>query len=1047
MAEKNRKYDEFYKAREFIADIIKKDLLGPVLEDENINEPPMLYYTTGKIYPKEQDSEILEMSSTSAMESDLDAYDTSLALTNMRNPRSMGITCTLKPSVETVRVCTNFAMYEPCKDDSTDKTISWKRHPYEFEMLINVSDFKESELLPGIFLKGYVQKVCRGGEIIFTLALINNREQSKDISKDMLFQPNIHISSADEANKKIFTSVMRQVEIKEEQELIEMDMLYSEYRCYGQGHGCSVTWGNEGNIETEEPDFVRSTFIPEYELKQMKAAKITDLPVLGMKYIIDKEPKEVINGLSAFAERYKKWIEEKLKDAGNTDERHKECASENIKKCRMSYERIKKSIELLKSSHTGDGIAWKSFVYANEAMLMQRIQTLKKQKRTVKEDAVTWYPFQLAFFLQELTSIINPESEDREIVDLLWFPTGGGKTEAYLGIAAFTIFYRRMKSGKEGEGVSVIMRYTLRLLTIQQFERASILICACEILRKKYDISDTPVEIGLWVGNGLTPGTLAEAEKLLKRKKAGTVLAADEADPCQVKICPWCGAELRPEDYSINRISGKMNIFCRNSECCFSGDYGLPVRLLDEEIYNHVPAFIVATVDKFAQITIKDEPASIFGVGKINNPPDLIIQDELHLISGPLGTMTGIYEAAITRICENNGIPVKIIASTATIRNAEKQINALYGRSHAQFPPQGISIDDSFFSVKSDKDESPSRLYIGYMGSGITLSTTMIRVYAAWLFASRYLIDLGYSDEVIDNFWTMTGYFNSLRELGGARTQVVDDIQSRYQYLKGSKFAHLEPALTGKDRYDFSEELTSRMNNDSISEIIQKGLKKSFNRKNSEDVYDFILASNMISVGVDIGRLGTMAVEGQPKTNSEYIQATSRVGRDNPGIVFTVLNPARSRDRSHYEQFLRYHSALYRYVESTSLTPFSDRARDRGLQALFVTLCRYLIDDLRDNSSAKNFDENRSDVRNIEKMIVDYVRRVDERELDDLVYELQDIKLKWQDQAVGELYYRKKNKKSLLKPDVNEDDRFRVMNSMRSVEKQSGIYLAEGLSL
>lgn len=1055
------KYDDYYKARNIIKDIIKKDLYGPVLDDEVIIELPMQYYAMGKLYPKSQEQEILDMSRGTGAESEMESYDASLASTNMRDPSSMGITCTLKADVSQISIAVDFAMYEPMnmveieeqkknierwKDDVNEETIFWARKFFTFNLEMEAKEIQEIELLPQIVLRGYVHKVCRNGEKIFTLVLINGRETGNDrkvVNSNMIFQPHIKIMGS-KSNKNIFTSTIRQVEIKKDFELLETDMLYSDYKCYGQGHGCSVNWGNEARIETMEPEYVESTFIPEYNLKQMKAAQIVDLPVLTMEYIVKENANNIISELLKFAEKYKAWIIKESKKIDSVEGRLQECAEDHIAKCNLAYERICNSIKVLEGSFKTDKIAWNSFKYANEAMMMQRIQTIKKQGKEPDKKEIKWYPFQLAFFLQELTSIAEPESNDRKLVDLLWFPTGGGKTEAYLGIAAFTIFYRRMKYGSVGEGVSVIMRYTLRLLTIQQFERASMLICACELLRLKYKISNMPIEIGLWVGNELTPKNIDEAEKSLRKLRVGANLASDEADPCQIKICPWCGSEFTIENYSTDKANGKMNIRCSNPSCdCYKMD-GLPIRLIDQEIYERMPSFLVATVDKFAQITLKSEPAAIFGVGTGHNPPDLIIQDELHLISGPLGTMTGIYEAAITRICEKNGIPVKIVASTATIRNAENQIRALYGRKFTQFPPQGISTDDSFFAVKSEDTDRPARLYLGYMGVGTTFTTTLIRIYASWLFASRYLIDLGFDDKVIDNYWTLTGYFNSLRELGGTRTQIVDDVQSRYQHLKDRKFAHLIPAFKGKNNYEFSEELTSRMGNDKISDIIQKGLKKGFSRENSEDVYDFILASNMISVGVDVGRLGTMAVAGQPKTNAEYIQATSRVGRDNPGLVFMIYNASRSRDRSHYEQFLKYHSAMYRYVEATSLTPFSDRARDRGLQALFVTLCRYLIENLRENDAASNFNKNSKETIMIEKIIKEYVEIVDESELDNVLEELQGIEEVWEDKTGGELYYKKKNRNELLMPDTDETSRFRTMNSMRSVEQQSGIYLLGG---
>lgn len=1052
----NKKYNEYYKARNIIKDIIEKDLVGPIFDDEVIIEIPEQYYSMGKLYPQSDEINIIEESGSS--------LEMNLASTNMKKPSSMGITCTLKKNIKKVNVNIEFGIYEPLsvkeiedrniklekwKDDVNEKTIYWLRNDYKFSLEMGIEENAKLELIHGISINGFLHKVCGNGEKIFTLVLINEqhcKKENKYTSEKMIFQPHIKISAVEKTNKNIFTSTLRQVEIKEDAELLEMDMLYSDYKCYGQGHGCSVNWGNSEHIEVNEPEYVESKFISEYRLRQMKATQIDDLPILEMKYIFKEKPLNVIKQLYDFAESYNKWIIDIEKKSSEVEARMYECAKNNIKKCKEAHRRIVNSIKLLEVDFNEDGLAWNAFKYANEAMYLQRVQTLKKQGKRFQENELKWYPFQLAFFLQELGCIIEPKNDDRKVVDLLWFPTGGGKTEAYLGIAAFTIFYRRMKYGEKGEGVSVIMRYTLRLLTMQQFERASMLICACELLRKKYDISKKTIEIGLWVGNTLTPKNVDNANKSLKKLHQGSKLADDEANPCQIKVCPWCGELMTIDNYSVSENRDKMIVKCSNNECEYS-EFALPIRLTDQEIYHFTPAFIVATIDKFAQITLKNEPAAIFGIDSVHNPPDLIIQDELHLISGPLGTMTGIYEAAITKICENNGVPIKIVASTATIKNAKNQINALYGRNFTQFPPQGISIDDSYFAEKSTEQEKPSRLYLGYMGVGVTFTTTLIRIYADWLFASRYLIDLGYDDKVVDNFWTMTGYFNSLRELGGTRTQVVDSVQSRYQYLKARKFGHLVPKFTGNERYDFSEELTSRMSNDRISEIIQKGLKKSFVRGNSDDVYDFVLASNMISVGVDVGRLGTMAVTGQPKTNSEYIQATSRIGRDNPGMIFMIYNSARSRDRSYYEQFLKYHSAMYRYVEASSLTPFSDRARDRGLQALFVTLCRYLIKDLRVNSSAGNFNPESKEVLKIEQIIKDYVKNVDKRELENVELELKDIKDEWYKRIVGELYYKeysKEEKNSLLKADIDEEDRFRTMNSMRSVEQECGIYLLGG---
>lgn len=1057
-------YSDFYEAREKIVRIVSEDLLGPVSEDEVLNEPPTSYYIMGKLYPNTEQEAEQDDNTTST---DLDAIDAdaSLATANIKNPRAMGITYTVKKDTGDLCVNVNYAFYKPyslekAKEEAVPldrynelieqadekeraRMFFWKRLSFHREVIIPTDRSSSLEIENGIFLKSFFHFSTKNGEKIITTVLTNERyvadQDRNKVAANTVLQPEIIIEGAGD-NKDVFAEARRQVAMSDNEELMQLDMLYAADKCYAQGHGCAVVWDKEGS----SPRFVKTAFMPSFDLHQMKAFEIKDLPVFNMHYLFNTEQEEVISGLRRFLSLYEVWIEDKVNLAGS--EKYAEFtkpADQNIKACKSMLSRIRHSVDLLAEP---GGKVWTAFRYANEAMFMQRCKTKEKQdavngvfsETDIKK--INWYPFQLAFILLEISSFAEPDGEDRKLVDLLWFPTGGGKTEAYLGIAAFSIFYRRLCNPENCNGLTVIMRYTLRLLTIQQFERASMLICACELLRKKYSVPGDEISIGLWVGNEFTPGTIDKADEALTKIRAIGQLGNDDVDPCQVKICPWCGRKLRPIHYQVEQTDKRMEIRCPNDECDFYG-IPLPVRLIDEEIYKYRPAFLVATVDKFAQIAIQEKTSALFSVDNDSLPPELIIQDELHLISGPLGTMTGIYEAAITQICENKGKPVKVIASTATIRNASKQILALYGREYNQFPPQGLSYDNSFFAEEATEEEKPARFYVGIMGVGTTFTTTMIRLYAAWLFASRYLADLGYSDDVIDNYWTLTGYFNSIRELGATQTQIVDDIQSRYRYLKANKFKEKYGDFSGEDKYENLVELTSRMSNDEISRIIQEDLKKGYTTGDHSEVFDFVLASNMISVGVDVGRLGIMAVAGQSKTNSEYIQATSRVGRSNPGLVFTVFNANRSRDRSHYEQFSRYHSALYRYVEATSLTPFSDRARDRGLQALFVILCRYFCPELLPDDAACNFRPDLPGVKKAEEIIYRYVNIVDEREKEKVLHEIKDIEKKWQDKAeTGSLWYRKKGKPSLLQPDTT-DDRFRIMNSMRSVEKESGVYL------
>ncbi len=1045
-------YDKYYEARNIIVDILKTDFVGPVFEDEILTEFPVQYYIMGKLYPQGNSGEILDYARNPLLENGIESYDVSISLSNQRNPSSCGITFLLKAGVDVIVLSGKYAFYEPVafekaqdygvdilkwKNSENPPETLWKRQGYSFEIEAELPITKVSSpisLKAGIQLQIFTHAILESGERVVTVVMLNTNvsenETAEEKARLCAFQTGLRVSGL--SGKAIFADTNLRSNISVDEELLELEMLYSDVHCYAQGHGCSVAW----DMSNTEPTWVETDWMASYNLKQMMASKIENQSVLSMNYLATADSADVSSALKNFAESYRCWIDEIHDKAKMLPEHFKAEAECNIEKCYAAYHRIMNAIELL-----SDSKAFQAFRLANEAMLMQRRQTLIKGKREYDAEKVLWYPFQLAFVLHEISSFINPESKERKIVDLLWFPTGGGKTEAYLGIAAFAIFIRRLRN-QEDDGVTVIMRYTLRLLTIQQFERASMLICACELIRKKYKLGGTAISIGLWVGGDLTPNSLSNAQRSIMKQQRGAVITEEESNPCQIQICPWCGNHITAHEYSINQREKRMVINCSNQDCDFhNAENGLPLHIIDEAVYQHLPTFLVATVDKFAQIPLSEKPAAIFGISNGKNPPDLIIQDELHLISGPLGTMTGIYEAAVTKLCERNGIGAKIIASTATIRNAHNQILALYGKEFVQFPPQGISVKDSYFAVESTEEEKPTRAYLGIMGIGVTATTALIRVNAALLFATRYLELLGYEDSIIDNFWTITGYFNSLRELGGASTQVLDDVQSRFSYLAKTKFGYLKPQVNYDAQYDNIVELTSRMNNSEITSVIQDKLKRSYRCGIHSDVYDFVLASNMISVGVDVGRLGVMTVAGQPKTNAEYIQATSRVGRDNPGMVVTIYNSTRSRDRSHYEQFLRYHSALYRYVEATSLTPFADRARDRGLHALYVALCRYLVPGLLGNEDAVNYQSNDSGVISVRNMILDYVELVDPDELDAVIDELSDIEEQWELETTGSLVYRSfKSEKKLLKSDI-ENDRFRTMNSMRNVDAQSGIYL------
>lgn len=1052
-------YTDFYEARNLISEILEKDLVGPVTENEWLATRPSYYYISGKLYAQKENISAEETETTLQIaDNDLIEADPALPLSGQLQPASMALTFCVSAETHTLEVLGSYARYleRPAEDvpfeykhllpvdiNKAAKHKYWERVPKQFRFEVPVPDkgMTQFDIEDGLALHVFFHP--SGKKRIVTAAIVNTacRSTGKERNEELCaFQPILEIRTSDNNPFQPLEQKHRAANVDQE----EQELLYGGRAPFANGHGCAAIWE-----ASEAPVWIRTSFMPCHDAEQFRPAG-SGGHVVGMKFLAHGETEQIINALQTFRNDYAEWVDELAIRAAEDPRELPRAKAQHLSACRTALARITYGIQML--SEDSDGCVLRAFRLANEVMLLQRERTiLRSGGRFAPEDA-RWYPFQLAFLLYEIGCFVNPDAKtdgehlDREAADLLWFPTGGGKTEAYLGISAFVIFLRRLRD-PQADGVAVIMRYTMRLLTLQQFERAAIMISACELLRKKYNLGGSEISIGLWVGESLSPNKLNKAKSILQRPEDDRM---EDGDPVQLRICPWCGQRLGRDDYSVDLSNTRMTVRCSNPECEFHhAKNGLPVHMIDEAIYFHLPMFIVATIDKFAQMPLREEPAALFGVHTCRRPPELIIQDELHLISGQLGTIAGIYEVAVSRACcSEEGWGAKIIASTATIRGAADQILSLFGRPYTQFPPPGMHADDLYFAVPASPDERPTRRYLGIMGSGVNNASVLVRVLASLLFATRYLVVRGFPDEVIDNFWTLTNYFNTIRELGQSASEIMDEVQERFRYLANTKFARTYPGVEARP-YRFLRELTSRMNSREISEVLQNGLLRSYSSESNndnKDVYDFLVATNMISVGVDIGRLGTMIVAGQPKSNAEYIQATSRVGRNNPGLVIAVYYPSRSRDRSHYEQFQMYHSAMYRYVEPVSLTPFSERARGRALHALFVTLCRYADPNLLGSKDAAAFNTDLPISTEIQTFLEEYVQRVDPAELDGLQKDLERIKAYWAAQAEeGTLCYvdYKRPDNSLFNL-MNHHEPFYAMNSMRNVDVDVGIYIYRG---
>lgn len=1044
-----------YEFRSELVEDLALDVIGPGEgESEIISEAPLDRYIVGVLWPPSRErQETPEPDGVEPGDAE-PTEDSPVPQALMRYPSSMGLTFSVRLDVATeIRIGVTGAHYAGVADGAepdrkSKRNQDWQRYPLDPEPIVQsvteAGTFRP-DVVEGLQLYVYVRPQ-RDGVATVSVALQNTHKTTLGELRDAKSWFQVGLSIDTDGPAIVDRTSHRHV--SRDPDLASADLLYRNMFTFAIGHGCAVTWDRSTAVEGAV-DHVETTFLPTYDVSRARPGLLDESINLRMSFLATASDDEIVASLKGLVGAYRDWIKglERSLKAGTADvpDGLLPTAYRHVDQARKAASRVESGVTLLEN----DPVVMEAFRAANTAMQLQRARQVWVRSGASGEiddgSDQKWYPFQIAYILLNLRGLVNPDHPDREIADLLWFPTGGGKTEAYLGLVAFSILYRRLRD-PEAIGVAVIMRYTLRLLTIQQFERATMLMCSLETVRRSSSkLGERPFSIGLWVGSGGTPNSLDEARKALRDLRSGRELA--EKNPVQIRQCPWCGTDLDHNNYEVsNRPERHLHIACGQANCEF-GD-GLPVHVVDEDIYRVRPELVLGTVDKFAAMAWNENVGKLFARDGVGYPPHLIIQDELHLISGPLGSMVGLYETAVDAACEvdsllddrHHGRP-KVIASTATIRRAEEQVRAVFARAAEQFPPPGIDPDESFFAEPAPRETHGTRQYVGIMAPGASHATLMVRVYAALLQGAK---DLDADNETRDPYWTLLGYFNSLRVLGSASLQVDGDVRERLQVVASRK-------NTDARKLGASNELTSRVPSPEIPERL-KSIEKRLGDGKPDDV---VLATNMISVGVDIDRLGLMTVMGQPQSSSEYIQATSRVGRKYPGLVVTIFNSARSRDRSHYENFVPFHQAMYRAVEATSATPFAARARDRGLHGVLVSLARLLVPELAPDGAAYLAPDHWDALRQVADILKRRAEAVDEAEAADTATQINDLLDVWSEtgEAKPNMRYRNtKNHEAALLVDPatalmsdsieysQAEAPWPTMQSMRDVDAESGLF-------
>ena len=1099
---------KYAEVRQKIIEAIRTDLIGPREDEEVLEENPRYAYLVGMLDAQNDDE---DYSSAGEQEVDADMAiedgedytagedddNEPISTTHFQLPSSIGISFYVQSDLNGLNLDVCWGDYSKSsrkytgKDEKEHSRAVYTRIPMKETVRVVFADFIRTNDYPLVCdsnVHVHVSRIpLKGGYSLVTAYVVNKRKNPANSTERLMFQVELKAHAEDGRPVFIAEHICREI-------LAADEFYFAQRPILGRGRGCAAVWDKPVNGKTTS---ISTAFIPEYEFPGVSAALDGFDQYYFSTLTMSKKAKkdETIGKLKTLADSYDSWITKTLSGSKRMEDQafRERIGNTVIGRCQDALRRIREGIHIIETDDT----AFEAFCFMNCVIFLQNsIKNYAKKHGTDevvcsftdfirqkgKSSNFGWRPFQIAFILMNLAGIVNPEHPDREIVDLLYFPTGGGKTEAYLGLMAFAIANRRLRATEDSEynldgGVTVMLRYTLRLLTTQQRDRITKMVVAAEKIRRQaYPRFGTePISIGFWVGGGVTPNKFEEF--IEKPDRPQDARSAVNHVCKQLLTCPFCGKPLKEENFYIDTDRKTIEIYCSDRDCEFykyrDGRYPIPVYLVDEEIYSKCPTIILSTVDKFARLPWDVNTNALFGRvnrkcsrdgyvaigaehGRHNRtetlptstltdirpflPPELIIQDELHLITGPLGTVYGAYETIIEDMCTHDGIRPKYVVSTATIKNAEEQTRCLYARKNTtQFPPNGFEIGDSFFIREIPVDDNPFRKYVGICAPGQSMKNALLWIYAIILQAAyTYSLQEEYRD-VIDPYYTLVGYFNSIRELGGAVRLLQDDIPKRIHRIK-RKYG-LE-----KERYLYrNEEITSRMASFRIPEKLSQ-LETTFEKKGCLDT---AIATNMIAVGMDVDRLGLMAVTGQPKQNSEYIQATSRIGRSHPGLVVTLYNAYRPRDLSHYENFTGYHAQLYRFVEGTTATPFSARARDRVLHALVISAIRLNYPQMANNPDAAAIvsltDEQIATVR---KMIIDRLNIVKPSAIADAEDEINQFIEWWKLRAsrtdkplryyvVGTDRYNR-----LMNPydKPHEEDEKATLQSMREVESSANMF-------
>lgn len=1041
---------------------LRGQLIGPASKEDVLRGSPLDRYPTGILFPLTRGQEGIDPASTGEDDDDefgLPVEDskagTGVEATTRRRryvpPSSCGFSFFVRGETVRLQVMCRAARYERAGErDEVGRYLGQQYTRIDlggdasartFDASVTHPATKSSQRDDSLDGRAGIDVLWRphlDGWIV-TVSLFNKQELNADGSPQSFNQERIK-KSLFEIELKCFIEagdigayprVDRSLLSEEEQEL---ELQYKSRRIYAVGHGAAVNWAMAGDRVKE----LWSEFLPAVEVPQVTADVAgAGNHVLELAHLAARGTAgEVFQELEHFVEGYAAWVGTQNEHAGDLDTDEREAGVRITHRMAIAVHRMRRGVELLRTEPK----AIESFRLANQAMLDQMRQADRVRGKLKEVATYRWRPFQLAFLLTAMESTIRDDDDSRDIVDLIWFPTGGGKTEAYLGLIALLIVWRRLGNPASGGGTTVLMRYTLRLLTAQQFLRATRMICALELIRRQSPQlqAGAPITVGMWVGSATSPNRFQDAMNAVQQAIDGKTAALRKF---VLEACPWCGTPFAaPLSYIATET--EFHFRCINTRCDFGRHaHGhLPCNVVDEALYQDPPTLLIATIDKFARLAW-DERANAFFGGKDSRPPELVIQDELHLIAGALGSVAGLYEAGLDTVLKARGVHPKYIASTATIRMAQDQVRRLYGRELAVFPPPGLSCDDSYFARIVPLDERPGRMYVGYLAPMLDRQHCMAPLAAALVVAPELVFHSQVDRlNLLEAWWTQVVYHGSLKGVGNSHNAFNIDVRDAIRRFIEEVKAVL-PITRSNPRIAQLTSVSSADENAQTFALLER-------TREDEDCLDAVLATNMVSVGLDVARLALMIVNGQPLTTAEYIQASSRVGRGEvPGLVLANYYRDQARSLSHYENFRPYHEAFYRFVEPTSVTPYTYQARTRALHAALVIAIRHSCAVLLSNKQAGQFSPNTVAVKTIIEGLKNRCSQADSQRAADTAAHIDRLVGQWRSEVVRcqqekrQLNYeaRDNNADRLL---YNHDDNankglWPTLQSMRNVENSA----------